>query len=247
MTVTDFPDLATACSRCAVRSKSLCASLDPDDLRALNAISRRRLFDPGQTIVSEGDRDLFGNVVSGLLVEKKSMADGREQIVALLFPGDFHGAGNDGIVAATTVQAVTKTMVCVFDRSAFDGLVREQPAIKQAVLDQAFSALTEAREWMLLLGQKNATERVATFLLRLARRQAEPACSHVEGGLEDGARVDIPITRAQMAAYLGLTIETVSRRLTALRDKGLITSDETRVIRLNDVAALRRTSGGFNA
>lgn len=244
LSVSEPPRLPSACQLCAVRSQSLCADLSPRELGALNAISRRRSFQPGQVVVMEGDPDVFGNVVNGLLAEKKTMADGREQIVSLLFPADFHGNPlNDR--ADTTVHAVSPTTVCVFERGAFERLADEFPSLKSALLDHSLAALADARDWMLLLGQMSAGERVATFLLRMADRQAEAAgCSHHPNGLADGAVVEIPITRAQMAAYLGLTIETVSRRLTALRDSRLIDFESSRAVRLVSIDQLRAAAGG---
>ncbi len=247
MAFMDSPALPPVCGRCAVRSRSLCATLDPVELGALNRISRPRTFAAGQTIVSEGEKDVFGNVTSGILCEKKTLPDGREQIVSLLFPADFHGNLN-AAAADTTVQAITPATVCTFDRVSFGTLSVDHPGVGQAVSQYAFRALRDARDWMLLLGQKTASERVATFLLRLAQRQADVGCGHHEGPpLTDGARVDIPITRAQIAAYLGVTIETVSRRLTSLREAGTISFDETRIIRIERLDDLVAATGAEEA
>ncbi|MEM0907843.1 MAG: helix-turn-helix domain-containing protein, partial [Pseudomonadota bacterium] len=108
----------------------------------------------------------------------------------------------------------------------------------------AMDSLAQARDWMLLLGQKSAEERVATFLLRMAERQADTGCAkRAHESVANGTTIDVPITRAQIAAYLGLTIETVSRRLTALRDAKLIALQSSRSITLLDVPALQRTAG----
>ncbi|WP_170134947.1 Crp/Fnr family transcriptional regulator [Acuticoccus kandeliae] len=235
--------LPSACSRCAIRSQSLCGALTDVALSALNGISRHRHFAPGQIVVTEGEPAIFANVVSGILVEKKGLADGREQIVAMLFPADFIGdAQRDS--SDTTVQAVTAVTMCAFDRQGFEHLLVHHPVLAHCVLDHAMARLENAREWMLLLGQKSAEERVATFLLRLALRQADAGCRHVAPDmLEPGLELEIPISRAQMAAYLGLTIETVSRRMTALRDAGLVAFRDARSIRLVNLEALRKAAG----
>ena len=243
VSATDFLSLPPTCTRCAIRSESLCSELSPIELSALSGISRRRVYEPGQVIVTEGDNDVFCNVVTGLLVEKKALSDGREQILSLLLPADFHGGPNSA-VADASVHAVTRSTVCQFERAAFDDLLSGFPGLKQAVLEHSLTALTNAREWMLLLGQKTAEERVATFLLHTAERQGESGCSHIRTKrLADGVLVQIPITRSQIAAYLGLTIETVSRRLTALRDANLIEFDNSRLVRLLDVDQLRIAAG----
>jgi CRP/FNR family transcriptional regulator len=239
----DTTSLPPGCSRCSVRSKSLCSVLSHAELWAINAISRHRHFDSGQVIVTEGEPDIFANIVSGMVVEKKGLADGREQIVSLLFPADFLG-NSVSRESSATVQAVGPVTLCTFDRAGFEDAMQSFPALKQAVFDHALSELQHAREWMLLLGQKAARERVATFLLRLATRKADAGCSHFAIDMaDDGAEFEIPITRAQMASYLGLTIETVSRKLGALRDMGAIDLVGARTVRIANVDRLRSAVG----
>lgn len=235
----DVSGIPSQCQYCAVRSRALCSALSNDELSALNAASRQRVFEEGQTIVTEGDPSLVANIASGVCIEKKSMPDGREQVVALLFAADFI-SGNLHGTSDTTVQAVSDVRLCQHDRSSFGKLLVEHQGLQKAYLDHAQSELAEAREWMLLLGQKTAEERVATFLLRLATRVTQAGCSmHVPSDAHDGMRFEIPITRAQIAAYLGLTIETVSRKLRGLCDQGVIELVGNRSVVLRSVARLR--------
>jgi len=233
--------LPAPCRDCAARSRSLCGRLAPPDLEALSAVSRRRTYRPGQLVAMEGQPDPIGTIVSGLLAGKKTMADGREQIVALLFAADFHGNPLTER-AGTTTHALTSARLCLFDRPHFERLLETSPDLRRAFLAHTLSALTDAQEWMLLLGQKTAGERVASFLLRLAERRAASGCRHRPAPLEDGVIVEIPLTRAQMAACLGLTIETVSRRLSSLRDSGLIDFQTSRTVRLVRIDQLRATA-----
>jgi CRP/FNR family transcriptional regulator len=232
-----------ACLRCGIRNRSLCAALSPPELAALSSISRHKTYAPGQTIVTEGEPDVFGNIVSGIVVEKKSLSDGREQIVSLLFPADFLGNGFTG-KADASVQTASPVTICTFDRVAFNRVLADNPMLRQAVLERAFAELENAREWMLLLGQKTAGERLATFLLRLATREAEAGCTHYHiDAAENGTELVIPITRAQVASYLGLTIETVSRKLTALRDAGIIEFHGQRNVKILNVVRLIEEAG----
>lgn len=236
-------ELPGRCQRCSVRSRALCGVLTNGELTALNAASRQRTFDEGQTIVIEGEPAIVGNVISGVCVEKKTLPDGREQIVSLLFPADFIGGDLDG-PSDTTVQAVSPVRLCLHDRASFARIVDEHPLLQRGYLEHARSELKNAREWMLLLGQKNAEERLATFLLRLATRHTEAGCSHyTPDDARDGMTVEIPISRAQIAAYLGLTLETVSRKIGALRDHGAITLEGTRSVTLSNVAKLQALAG----
>ncbi|MCF3934426.1 helix-turn-helix domain-containing protein [Acuticoccus sp. M5D2P5] len=193
--------------------------------------------------MTEGEPAIFANVVTGIVVEKKSLSDGREQIVSMFFSGDFLGDARR-VNSDSTAQAVSPVTLCAFDRNAFEQLMDVYPVLTQSVLDYAMARLENAREWMLLLGQKSAEERVATFLMRLAARQADAGCRHVAAqSIEPGMALDIPISRAQMAAYLGLTIETVSRRMTALRDSGLVAFKDARAVRLLNVDGLKAAAG----
>ncbi|RAH97701.1 Crp/Fnr family transcriptional regulator [Acuticoccus sediminis] len=236
---TDISGLPPQCRQCGVRSRALCSVLTNEELSLLNASSRHRHFDEGQTIVTEGDPAIVGNILSGVCIEKKAMPDGREQIVSILFPSDFVSGDLDGS-SDTTVQAVSEVRLCVHDRNGFQKLMDDHAGLQRAYLAHARHELSNAREWMLLLGQKTAEERVATFLLRLATRYTEAGCRHYPlTEARDGMIFEIPITRAQIAAHIGLTIETVSRKLRALCDQGAIDLIGTRSVKVKNVARLR--------
>lgn len=206
----------TVCHECLVRDTSLCSSLDDQELRALSAIGRRRTVPPGQVITWAGDVvTTFANVVSGALKVTASTPDGREQIVGLLFPGDFVGQMFTD-EASLTVTALTETKMCSFPRAAFERKLGSQPRMERMLLERTMASLDEARERMLSLGRRNAQERVAGFIGQLAERAGMP---HDAGGIA----VSIPMSRGEMADLLGLTIETVSRQLTRLKAAGLIT------------------------
>lgn len=236
--------LPSECARCAVRSRALCSVLSDAELAILSDLSRRRTFKAGQIVVMEGDQPIVANIASGVLAEKKAMPDGREQIVSILFPADFIG-GDLSVPADTTVEAITDTRLCIHTIASFEALMREKPALRDAYLAHAQNELRNAREWMLLLGKKGAEERVATFLLRLATRQTQAGCSHFPlDEAVDGMAFDIALTRAQMAAFLGLTIETVSRRIRALQSAGLIELVGPRGVRLVDAGRLKDMATG---
>lgn len=235
----DVHAMPPRCAHCAVRSRALCSALSPEELTMLSGSSRQRHFEEGRTIVSEGETGIIANVVSGILVEKKTLPDGREQIVSLLFPSDFIATDIDEL-ADTTVQAASDVELCAHDTASFFRLMESQPGLTKAYLAHARHELRNARDWLLLLGQKTAEERVATFLLRLATRQTQAGCSHYAfEDARDGMKVDIPITRAQIASYLGLTFETVSRRMRAMESAGIIALPNARAATLRDVRRLR--------
>ena len=222
-----------ACATCAVRHRSLCAALTSEEIAGLNRISQRRNFASGEVVALEGDETFaHGNVVSGVAKLVRGLEDGREQIVGLLFPSDFMGRPlAPGQGAPHTIQAATKLELCVFPREPFDALIADHPALERKLLERTLGELDAARDWMLLLGRKTAAERVATFLHTIARRSREVGC-------EPAAGFDLPLTRQDMADFIGLTIETVSRQVTKLRKDGVIVLEGNRRIARVDMARL---------
>jgi len=203
------------CLNCVVRDKTLCASMSDADLATLSALGRRWRVSPGQVVTWAGDANSHcANVVSGALKVAASTADGREQIVGLLFAGDFLGQLFIG-EASLTVTALTDTDLCAFPRADFERALANYPQMERLLLERTMASLNEAQERMLSLGRKDARERVADFLLDLARRTGRR-------GPAGDIRVLIPISRGEMAGFLGLTIETISRHLTRLRSDGAI-------------------------
>lgn len=198
------------CLDCLVREAGLCASMNDDALIALSAIGRRRNLAGGQVLTWAGDANMLcANVVAGILKVTASTASGREQIVGLLFGGDF--VGQPFMEESTlTVTALTETELCLYPRERFERTLSEHHGLEHALLRRTMSSLNDARERMLTLGQRGAQERVAGFLLDLIDRTGS------------GTSFEIPISRGDMADFLGLTIETVSRQLTKLKTIGAI-------------------------
>ena len=205
-----MPPSLSRCASCAVRSTALCASMSDEDLVALHAIGRRRTVPAGQMVSWAGDEaNVFANIVRGTLKVTATMADGREQIVGLLFPGDSVGQ-LFSVESDLTVTAIVETDLCSYPRRAFEALLDEFPRLERMLLKRTLASLNEARERMLALGRKTALERVVGFIQSLAERMGQ---RHGDGTVH----VAIPVSRGEMADYLGLTIETVSRQLTRLR------------------------------
>ncbi|OCC25367.1 Crp/Fnr family transcriptional regulator [Croceicoccus estronivorus] len=229
------------CETCLVRNRAICAALDSTEIEALNAIGRRRKLDPGQSLLWEGEESvLVANVIDGVLKLSTGTADGREQIVGVVYPSDFIGRPF-GQQTAHSVTALTDATVCVFSRTDFDTFAREHPALEHKLLQRTLSELDRTRKWMLLLGRKSASERIAAFLLDISERMVEPGC---EGSLgEAHQQFDLPFSRQQVADVLGLTIETVSRQFTKLKNDGLIDLPSRRTVTILDREALEDRAG----
>jgi CRP/FNR family transcriptional regulator len=226
-----------SCLDCAVRNSALCRALSP--LRLAELKSYRRRYPPGQ-IVPEGHapEDRFAIILAGVIKLTKSLPDGRHQIVALLFPSDFlgrpFGAGGQG-----TAETATDVELCCFNQCTFEQLLREEPALKQLFLERTLDDVEVARDWMLLLGQKRARERVAAFILLMLRRMRGADCASCAGVQEQ--QFDLPLSTTEIGDFLGLRMETVSRQLKLLRDAGVI-EIRHRTIAVRDIRALEQAA-----
>ena len=146
-----------------VRDKSLCGSLNDEELTTLNRIGRPRRLDRGETLVWAGDEALHcANLLSGVLKLSASTADGREQIVGLLYPSDFVGRPF-AEEAEHSVTALTDVELCVFPRKPFEAALENHVRMERLLLRRTLAALDEARARMLMLGRKTAEEKVASF------------------------------------------------------------------------------------
>ena len=169
------------------------------------------------------------------------MQDGRQQLVGLQFASDLMGrlysAENP-----TTAEAVSEIELCRMPRAVLEGTIAKSSELKDFLLRRSLQDLDDAREWMVTLGRKTAAERVASILLLFALRNRRP------GEKEDGAvTFDLPLIRADIADFLGLTIETVSRQVSKLREDGVIIVTSHRHVVVPDLARLYRRAGHTEA
>ncbi len=234
------------CSECPIRHRAVCAHCDKDELEELEEIKYYRSFEAGQTIIWSGDQMNFvGSVVSGIASLTQTMEDGRTQMVGLLLPSDFVGRpGREN--APYDVQATTDVVMCCFRKKPFEELMSSTPHIAHRLLQMTLDELDAAREWMLVLGRKTAREKIASLLSIIARRDASVSAK----GSAAPIVFDLPLTRESMADYLGLTLETVSRQISALKKDGVITLQGKRHVTIPDMGRLMEeagddTDGGF--
>ncbi|MGF1552139.1 MAG: transcriptional regulator FnrL [Paracoccaceae bacterium] len=237
-----IPSLDVAVERCGVcpiRGRAVCMYCDAPTLSRLERLKSYRTYAPGEEICAAGEPlSHLGSVVEGVVALSKTMADGRRQLVGLMFASDFVGRPMRASAPYDAV-AVTPVRLCRFDRRRFETLLVETPALERRLLEMTLDELDAARDWMLLLGRKAAREKIATFLAILARRAAN------DRGLaaDDGVSFTLPISREAIGEYLGLTIETVSRQFTALRKAGVIALEDNRRVRVPDFLALLDAAG----
>lgn len=227
------------CERCNVRPLTLCSALREDQLHLLTRVMTRRRFGAGEIVFDEGDSaESVFNVTMGTVKTYKLLPDGRRQITGFLFEGDFFGLIGPGRGAyAFSAETVTPVEVCRFDRRRLDDLLSQQHELEHRLLGIASNELAAVQDQMLLLGRKTAKERLASFIVQLSRRAASR-------GLPDDP-VHIPMSRSDIADYLGLTTETVSRTMTQLKTSNVIALMPEGRVAVRDPIALAELAEGF--
>ncbi len=223
------------CGSCPIRHRAVCARCDDDELSLLEQMKSYKTFEAGQPIVWRGDGlTHVSSVVSGIASLSRTLEDGRTQMVGLLLPSDFIGRPGREVVEFD-VTAVTDVTLCRFERVPFEELVEDVPHISQRVMEMALDELNAAREWMVLLGRKTAREKIATFLEMVVRRDTLPMHGQTQHTL--------PLTREEIANFLGLTLETVSRQLSIMKKNGILSFSDRRSFTITDMAALHAATG----
>ncbi len=235
-----YVESLTRCATCVIRQKAICDALNANEVQALNRLSRRRTVPAGQMILGEGEaRTVFANIVSGVVKLTKTLDDGRQHIIGLLFASDFLGRAyrSDNPYFA---EAATDVELCVFPTAGFEKLLIEHPGLEHRLFQYTLSELDACQEWMLLLARKKAEERVASFLLMIAKRVPNLGGAGSENPNE--ARFILPLSRTEISDCLGLTIETVRRQITRLKTKGVIELINYREIIIPDVRRLQQAA-----
>jgi CRP-like cAMP-binding protein len=169
----------------------------------------KHLFHEGQNA-----RSVY-EVVSGVLRLTRLMEDGRRQVIAFGYPGDIVGFPSDGQYH-TDCDALTPTQVICHNRQALESGSGDQ-ALHARLLQAALHEISEMHDHFLMLGRKSASEKVASFLCTLADRVGQP--------LGQFTQFDLPMSRSDIADFLGLTTETVCRTFTQLRKSNVIALD----------------------
>jgi CRP/FNR family nitrogen fixation transcriptional regulator len=200
-------------------------------LQALDALALRMECGCGQQIYKEnGTVEYWYRIESGVARRFSTRADGRRQIVDLLLPGDFFGFGVRGKHRFAVEAVLNATVVARYPCSRLESLAELDPRIGYELRDAACEAMSRLHALILNLGRTTAEEKVGHFLVRMAERLA--------GGPVD--RVVLPMSREDIADYLALSVETVSRSLTQLRRRGVIRLTGTREIRILRRSALTK-------
>ncbi|MEM6712458.1 MAG: helix-turn-helix domain-containing protein [Pseudomonadota bacterium] len=201
--------------------------------------TRRQVHSAHDVIYFEGDdaKNLY-ELVSGSAMLYKLLPDGRRQVVEVLGPGDLFGFATDAYHECSA-ETLTGTTVLIFNRRDI-----EQSAAAQSHLTQcAYQQVCAMHDHAVLLGRKSAYERVATFLMRFIPERGGIDCPGPSDDGPDTGRVVLHMTRQEMADYLGLTIETVSRVISDMKRKQIIKLEKHDRIVINRICSLCQLTG----
>lgn len=227
---------SNACSQCTVRHRAICSAVEFERIDDLDALVAHRDLPAGKTIFEEGDESgTVYNISAGEVRLFKLLPDGRRQITGFLRAGDFLGLSSHGAYAYSA-EAMTKVSLCVFRIGELERLFDTFPKVRERLLEKANDELAAAQEQMLLLGRKTAREKLLSFLLARARHEDDD---------EFDSEIGVPMTRADIADYLGLTVETVSRTFTHLREDKLIATPTASRVELIDIPRIQDIAGAF--
>ena len=212
------------CEGCEVRDKAVCGVLDCTDLAKFKDLGRTVKLSAGQVLFHEGDpvTRVF-TLTRGTIKLYNLLADGRRHVTGFVHAGGFLGMSMDE-EHVFTAEALDDAQLCWFPKTRFDGFVDEHSPMERELYRMAAHELASAHQQMVLLGRKTATERLATFLVGLA-------------GNGSSGLVRLAMSRSDIADYLGLTKETVSRVLSAFRRDRLI-----RLRAIDEIEILERES-----
>ncbi|GGA44222.1 Crp/Fnr family transcriptional regulator [Pelagibacterium lentulum] len=236
-------DVPILCRSCEVRHQGMCGALDQHHLLELSRYTQTVRYEAGaELIADDSEITSYANVMRGVVKLSKMLEDGRQQVVGLQFAPDFLGRlfGRQNTLEA---EAASPVELCKIPKSALEKLVKAHPELEHRLMEQTLRELDEAREWMVTLGRKTASEKVATFLLLIATHIDPVANERQEERGERSMKFDLPLSRADIADFLGLTIETVSRQLTKLRKDGVIEIVNNRQVTVPDLGRLKVRCG----
>lgn len=231
---------AHPCADCDVSEEALCRALDTDTLADFRHQGVRIQLAAGQPLFHQGDpADHVFSLTRGVIKLYAILPDGRRQVVAFLFPGDFIGVDtrqNHGFSA----EAVSSAVLCRFLKGRFERFAHDHPALADARYRRVAGELAFAQDQIVTLGRKTAVERLAGFLYDIHQRAGL-------SGRGGAMLVPLPMSRGDIADYLGLRKETISRGLRRMRALRIIWPHSLTLIEILDLPRIRDLTSGMDA
>ncbi len=224
------------CKTCPVKDSAACAVLNENERDVLAAAGRTRILARGEMLFAAGDEDAAcATLISGALKVSAVDMDGNEQILALVHPAGFIGE-LFAPFAHHDVVALTESRLCTFARVDLESAIEQYPALARALLRRSQEDLLATRNLLELNANASAETRLAALIHDFAGAASDSPC-------HPASEFELPLTRGEIANMLGLTIETVSRKLGEIETSGAIRRKGKRGIELVDPALLRALSG----
>lgn len=223
------------CAHCAVRGRSVCSALNEREMTALDDATQTIQCAAGTTLVRTGDaRSYVYTLTAGALRMVRTLADGRRQITGFVLPGDYVGL-TETPRHRHDIEAIVDSRICRTPMASMRRLREQYPHLERKLMQRTSMELANAQDTGLALARLQPSERLAHFLLRLAARSVRPGVS--------GETVALPMGRGDIADHLGLTMETVSRTFTKLKQQQLIALPQLHLVQILDYPGLRALAG----
>ena len=239
-TIISINDLKIACENCSLSKLCLPMGLESSDIDRLDQIvSRSKPYHRNDYLFREGDefKGIYA-VKTGSIKTYVSREDGSDQVLGFHLPGEIIGL--DAIEAGVhgcTAKILETTAVCLIPYDKLEKLSGEIPSLQHQMFRLMSREISNESNMLVLLGKKNADERLATFLLSLSQRYKQRGFSSHEFNLS--------MSRNEIGNYLGLAVETISRLFTRFQDEGILRV-ERKHVELIDLEALKRISSHCN-
>jgi CRP/FNR family nitrogen fixation transcriptional regulator len=208
--------------------------MSEDDLKALHKIGSRIHFARGETIFNEGDSAEYAyKIASGTVRLCKHMSDGRRQIAQFIFPNEFFSF-MDLKEHSFTAEAVNDVVLLCYPQKQIERLGEERLSLRKRFAAVLTRRVRDIQNHLVMLGRQTAKERVAAFLVHVIEHT----------GIDKNGLMELPMSRQDMADYLGLTIETVCRVLSAMKRGGMINIPNLHQLVIKNTAALAELAEG---
>ena len=227
-------DYKTRCSLCKIRSYSFCRCLNDDQLEIFSKVSFEKKFTDKVNIFLQNDPSThLYNITEGNVKIYQLLDDGRIQIIGFLYPGDFFGTYKNNKYNYSA-EAIGNLRVCVFNQRVLDKYMDQNPILAKELLNQTSYELTLAQDRMTVMGRLNAIEKISIFFINISNQRKRI-------GWQSNP-ISLSMTRQDIADYLGLTIETVSREISKLKTSNIIKIISSKQLFINDIEKLKQIS-----
>jgi len=236
--IEDLNQTKARCAVCKIRSYSFCRCLPEEKLKYFSGISVEKEFKNKQTIfLQQEEANNLYNITKGNVKIYRLLSDGRIQIIGFLYPGDFFGSYKKEKYNYSA-ESIGEVRSCVFKQTSLDNYLEKNMTLAKELLHMTSHELTLAQDRMGVLGKMNANERVAQFILNISDQRARI-------GWQNNP-VSLPMTRQDIADYLGLTLETVSREISRFKTANIIKLMNLKQIFIVDKEKLTKICHGEN-